>query len=124
MQAQKLPKFHNKMILLAIILSTFAYLLDQLNVINVSPTIVWFLHGITLFIFETYYLYKNFIGNKIFNILFTGILFPLLISIVISLSIDYINFNKVIICFTSIITSFIFVFTYYNKKSIIKNAFS
>ena len=75
MQAQKLPKFHNKMILLAIILSTFAYLLDQLNVINVSPTIVWFLHGITLFIFETYYLYKNFIGNKIFNILFTEFYF-------------------------------------------------
>ena len=86
--------------------------------------IVWFctvLHS--LFLKLIIYI-KIFIGNKIFNILFTGILFPLLISIVISLSIDYINFNKVIICFTSIITSFIFVFTYYNKKSIIKNAFS
>ncbi len=124
MQAQKLPKFHNKMIILAIVLSLLLLSLDKLNIINFSPTIVWLIHGLTLIVFESYYLYKKFIGSKIYKIFLDGLLYPFFISFTIIYLLNNFSSYNLISFLLSCIFSLSIVFTYYYKKNIIKHAFS
>ena len=79
---------------------------------------------VTLIVFESYYLYKKFIGSKIYKIFLNGLFYPFIISFTIIYILNNFNSYNIISFLLSCIFSLSVVCTYCYKKNIIKHAFS
>lgn len=127
MQSQKKPEFHNKMIIYSIFFSFLLLVISNfLNLFN-SPAIVWIVHGLILFVFESIHLHNKYRGFKLISWLLNGIFIPFIMALVISYSISLIEFDSAILNIFQIVISIlitIITFLYSSNKNLnLKNAF-
>ena len=127
MQSQKKPEFHNKMIIYSIFFSLLVLIIGKFFNLSNSPSSVWIVHGLILFVFESIHLHNKYSGFKLIYWLLNGIFIPFTIALVISYSISYFEFNSIILNIAQIVISIIIPVLFFlylsNKNSNLKNAF-